>query len=65
MLLSSDYECAMFKDFRDYPLVLKPYPYDDPETLLSSIAEKVIGPAEDKAKEIEERRKAFAEGLEG
>ena len=65
LLLSSQYEYAMFKDFRDYPWVLKPYPYNDLETLLSSLAEKVIGPAEDKAKEIVERRKAFVEGLGG
>jgi hypothetical protein len=65
LLLSSQYEYAMFKDFRDYPWVLEPYQYDDPEALLSSLAERVIGPAEDKTKEIEARRKAFEEGLGG
>jgi uncharacterized protein YjbI with pentapeptide repeats len=59
LLLSSQYEYAMFKDFNDYSWVLSLYRYDSPEALLSSLAEKVIDPAEAKAKEIEERRKAF------
>jgi hypothetical protein len=33
--------------------------------LLNSFAEKVIGPAEDKTKEIEEMRQAFEEQLGG
>jgi hypothetical protein len=59
LLLSSQYEYAMFKDFLDYPWVLVPYRYDNLENLLASLEEKVIAPAETKAQEIEERRKAL------
>jgi hypothetical protein len=59
LLLSSQYEYAMFKDFLDYPWVLVPYRYDNLENLLASLEEEVIAPAETKAQEIEERRKAL------
>lgn len=59
LLLSSEYEYGMFKDFLDYPWVLIPYRYDSTEDLLASLEEKVIAPAAAKAKEIEERRKAL------
>jgi hypothetical protein len=49
----------MFKDFLDYPWVLVPYRYDNLENLLASLEEEVIAPAETKAQEIEERRKAL------
>jgi uncharacterized protein YjbI with pentapeptide repeats len=63
LILSSQHEYAMFKDFLHYPWVLSPHRYDSPELLLESLVEKVITPAETKAKEIEERRKAFEEEI--
>ena len=59
ILLSSEYEYAMFRDFTDYPWVLAPYRYESVAELLGSLEEKVIRPAAAKAKEIEERRLAF------
>jgi len=49
----------MFKDFMDYPWVLKPYRYDDQVMLLESLDEHVIAPAIGKANEIQERRNDF------
>jgi uncharacterized protein YjbI with pentapeptide repeats len=63
LLLSSQYEYAMFNDFRDYPWVLSLHQYDSVEDLLASLAEKVIAPPTAKAKEIEERRRAFEEEI--
>ena len=63
LILSSQYEYAMFKDLRDYPWVLPPYRYDSLEMLLAVLNEKVIFPAEARATEIEERRKAFEEDI--
>jgi uncharacterized protein YjbI with pentapeptide repeats len=59
LILDSQYEYSMFKDFSDYPWVLTPYRYHNTADLLSSLEEKVIGPAVRKAKEIEERRKTL------
>jgi len=59
LILASQYEYAMFKDFRDYPWVLTPYMYNSPADLLSSLDTEVIASATAKAKEIEDRRKAF------
>jgi uncharacterized protein YjbI with pentapeptide repeats len=63
LILNSEYEYAMFRDFKDYPWVLSPYRYDNTEDLLASLGERVINPALAKAKEIEERRKAFEEEI--
>jgi hypothetical protein len=41
----------MFEHFCRFPWVLEPVLYDDQEHLLTTLAEKVIGPAEIKAKE--------------
>jgi uncharacterized protein YjbI with pentapeptide repeats len=57
LILSSEYEWAMFESFKDYPWVLLPYRYDNPEMLIASLEEKVIAPAEGKVREIKERRK--------
>ena len=47
---------AMFPDLvRRYHWVLPPYEYQDQESLLASFEAKVIEPAEQKAKELEER----------
>jgi hypothetical protein len=59
VILSSQDEYGMFKDFRDYHWVLPPCRYDSLEGLLAVLEEKVIVPAIRKAEEIEERRKAL------
>ena len=59
LLHSSFTEYAMFRDFFDYPTVLTPHRYDRIEELLASLDEKVIVPAVNRAKDIEEKRKAF------
>jgi hypothetical protein len=41
----------MFEHFKRFSWVLKPYLYEDQQGLLAAITEKVIGPAEAKAKE--------------
>jgi uncharacterized protein YjbI with pentapeptide repeats len=56
VILASQYEYAMFKDFLDYPWVLLPHRYASPEDLIASLAEKVVRPALAKSREIEERR---------
>jgi len=63
IILSSQYEYAMFKDFLDYHWVLLPYRYSNIEDLLDSLETKVIEPAISKADEIEDRRKAIDEQL--
>jgi hypothetical protein len=61
LLLSTEYEYGMFKDLLDYPWVLKPYQYDSLEDLLASLEKKVIVPAVNKARELEQRPKAIEE----
>jgi hypothetical protein len=48
---------AMFKDYWKYDWVLPIYWYEGLEQLLATLAEKVIVPAEGKAKALEERRR--------
>jgi hypothetical protein len=52
LILSSQYEHAMFKDFLDYPWVLMPYRYESLEELLVSLEDEVIAPAINKAQEL-------------
>lgn len=52
LLLEGDPGFAMFEDFRFYPWVLPAFIYHDEQILLASIKEKVIDPAEAKAKEL-------------
>ncbi|MFH0343320.1 MAG: pentapeptide repeat-containing protein [Chromatiales bacterium] len=59
VILASQYEYGMFKDFGGYLAVLPPYRYANIEELLASLDDKVIAPAVNRAKEIEQRRKAF------
>lgn len=59
IILSSQYEYAMFEHFTNFHWVLTPYRYKSTDDLLASLEERVINPAVAKAKEIEERRKAF------
>jgi uncharacterized protein YjbI with pentapeptide repeats len=63
IILESQFEYSMFKDFLDYSWVLLPHRYANPDDLLASLSEKVIGPALDKSKEIEKRRKQIEEEL--
>ena len=51
LLLASQREYGMFEHFKRYPWVLEPYLYEDQDRLLAAITDKVIGPAEKKAKE--------------
>jgi len=48
---------AMFKDYWKYDWVLPPHRYEGLETLLTSIAENVIAPAEAKVNALQERRR--------
>src|SRR6266566_1281557 len=43
---------GMFEDFKDYPWVLPPYRYIDLPTLLATLEEQIIDPAEQKAHEL-------------
>lgn len=63
IILEDQYEYAMFKDFGGYLSVLPPYRYKDVNQLLGSLEEQVVGPALEKAQEIEKRRQEFEEGL--
>ena len=51
LLLASQREYGMFEHFKRYHWVLEPYLFEDQDGLLAAITEKVIGPAEAKAKE--------------
>jgi uncharacterized protein YjbI with pentapeptide repeats len=52
LLLASQQEYGMFEHFRNFPWVLQEVLYDDQQTLLAELSEKVIAPAEAKAKEL-------------
>ena len=52
LLHVSDREYGMFEHLKRYPWVLEAYIYDGTEELLVSLPEKVIAPAEKKAKEL-------------
>ena len=56
LLLSSQQEYGMFEHFRHFPWVLEPFLYRDDGDLLAALTEKVIGPAEAKAKAQTARR---------
>ncbi len=56
LLLSGQQEFSMFHTLRKYPWVLPTYEYTDIADLLASLGDKVIAPAEQKAKEIEQGR---------
>ncbi len=51
LLLASQQEYGMFEHFRNFPWVLDPLLYEDQDHLLAVVAEKVIAPAEAKARE--------------
>ena len=52
LLLASQQEYGMFEHFRNFPWVLEEVLYDDQQTLLAELSERVIAPAEAKAKEL-------------
>ncbi|MBV8858491.1 MAG: pentapeptide repeat-containing protein [Acidobacteria bacterium] len=53
LLLSSAEEYAMFEHFKRYPWVLKTYRYDSVADAVASVQERIINPAESKAKELQ------------
>jgi uncharacterized protein YjbI with pentapeptide repeats len=55
LILASQHEYGMFEHFMRFPWVLPVYRYTDEVNLLQSLQEKVITPAEQKAKELEMR----------
>jgi hypothetical protein len=52
LLSASQQEYGMFEYFKHFPWVLEPFVYTDPDNLLGSLTEKVIGPAEATAKKL-------------
>jgi hypothetical protein len=59
LLEGSSRPYAMFKDYWKYEWVLPVYRYDGLESLLGTLAKKVIAPAELKMKALAERRREF------
>jgi hypothetical protein len=55
LIATSDYEYALFEHIRRYSWVLEPYQYENLDGLLDTLKEKVIEPAEIKAKELVKR----------
>jgi uncharacterized protein YjbI with pentapeptide repeats len=55
LILNSQHEYGMFEHFTRFPWVLPLYSYTDEKSLLASLYEKVIYPAERKAKELANR----------
>jgi uncharacterized protein YjbI with pentapeptide repeats len=52
LLLTADREYGMFDHIQQYPWVLETFYYDNLDIVLASIEDKVISPAEAKAKEV-------------
>ena len=52
LILSSDYEYALFEHIKRFSSVLEPYRYENQAELLAVLGDRVIGPAETKANEI-------------
>ena len=59
IILGSQYEYAMFKDFAGYLSVLPPFRYESTEHLEDSLKDHVLAPVRRKAEEIAARRRAF------
>jgi hypothetical protein len=55
LILESQHEYGMFEHFTRFPWVLPVYNYIDQTSLLQSLKEKVLDPAEQKAKDLEKR----------
>ena len=55
LILNSQHEYGMFEHFTKYPWVLPVYRYGDEGSLLQSLQEHIIAPAEQKAQELAKR----------
>ncbi len=55
LILNAQHEYGMFEHFARYPWVLPVYRYPDEVSLLQSLKEEVIAPAEQKAQELAKR----------
>ena len=55
LILASQHEYGMFEYFMRFPWVLPMYLYQDQTSLLASLNEHIITPAEQKAQELEKR----------
>jgi hypothetical protein len=53
LILAAQEEPGMFDFFRRFPWVLEPYRYASPEALMAALGDRVIGPAEAKARELQ------------
>jgi hypothetical protein len=58
-LLEGERPYSMFKDYWKYEWVLPVHRYDGLNSLLATVAEKVIAPAEAKTNELAEKRRLF------
>lgn len=56
LILASDYEPGMIDHLKNFPWFLDTYRYNAVETLLSSLRENVIQPAESKARELQKQQ---------
>ena len=61
LLLKDSNATVVLTDFMLYPWFLEMYQYENLQSLLTSLADKVIAPAEAKAQEIASRRKQMEE----
>jgi len=52
LILTSQHEYGMFEHFTRYSWVLPVYRYSDEKSLLQALQEKIIAPAEQKAREL-------------
>jgi uncharacterized protein YjbI with pentapeptide repeats len=57
LILATQHEYGMFRDFALYPWVLEPFLYKDQSALLAELDEKVIAPAEAKARKQVRKQK--------
>ncbi|HSG18875.1 MAG TPA: pentapeptide repeat-containing protein, partial [Anaerolineae bacterium] len=64
IILETQYDRAMFRDFQDCPGVLLPYLYKDREDLIATLADSIIDPAQIKANEFDQRRQEIEALLE-
>jgi hypothetical protein len=52
LLLASEQEYGMFEHFKRYPWVLETYRYNDADEMIASLEDRIIAPAEAKAREL-------------
>ncbi len=63
IILASQYEYGMFKDFLSYPWVLLPFRYESIQHLIASLERAVVFPTEAKAAELKARRQFLEDEL--